>query len=42
MRGVGFVTSLIAHRGISATDVPHHLRSLVDALVYESNRSDEE
>ncbi|WVQ80678.1 hypothetical protein IAT38_002783 [Cryptococcus sp. DSM 104549] len=29
-------------RGISSTDVPRHLRHIVDALVYESNRTDED
>ncbi|KAL1412923.1 hypothetical protein Q8F55_000672 [Vanrija albida] len=29
-------------RGILATDVPRHLKHLVDALVYESNRTDED
>lgn len=29
-------------RGIASTEVPVHLRHIVDALVYESNRTDEE
>ncbi|ODN81751.1 hypothetical protein L202_02137 [Cryptococcus amylolentus CBS 6039] len=29
-------------RGITSTQVPNHLRHIVDALVYESNRTDEE
>lgn len=29
-------------RGITATDVPANLKHIVDALVYESNRTDED
>ncbi|WVQ73157.1 hypothetical protein IAR50_002721 [Cryptococcus sp. DSM 104548] len=29
-------------RGITSTQVPNHLRHMVDALVYESNRTDED